>query len=122
MTPQPWAETDFRVVIGSTGIDYDPNKEMINRKKHGYSLESAVYLLQRYVFLVPSHLFMTTDPFEESGEIRHNHMTQDENGHVLLFVTTMRPGETVRVISLRRAYGAEEELYVTNAKALGYMP
>lgn len=122
MTPQPWAETDFRVVIGSTGIDYDPNKEMINRKKHGYSLESAVHLLQRLVFPVPSPLFMTTDPFEENGEIRHNHMTLDDDGHVLLFVTTMRPGETVRAISLRRAYGTEEELYVTNARALGHMP
>ena len=39
MTSQPWNQTDFRVVIGSTGIGYDPNKEEINRKKHGYSLQ-----------------------------------------------------------------------------------
>jgi uncharacterized DUF497 family protein len=121
MTQQPWAETDFRVVIGSTGIDYDPNKEEANRKKHGYSFESAVYLLQRLVLPIPSPLFMTTEPFEENGEIRHNHMTLDDNGHLLFFVTTMRPGETVRVISLRRANGAEEVLYRANAKALGYI-
>ncbi|MBT9611741.1 MAG: BrnT family toxin [Burkholderiales bacterium] len=117
----PWAETDFRVVIGSTGIAYDPNKEEINRTKHGYSLESAVHLLQRLVFPVPSPLFMTTEPFEENGEVRHNHMTLDD-GHVLFFVTTMRPGETVRVISLRRASDTEKELYLANAKALGYIP
>jgi uncharacterized DUF497 family protein len=122
MTPQPWSETDFRAVIGSTGIGYDPNKEEINRKKHKYSLESAVHLLQRLVLPIPGPLFMTSEPFEENGEIRHNHMTLDDNGHVLFFVTTMRPSETVRVISLRRASNAEEELYVASAKAQGYMP
>ena len=120
MTQQPWAETDFRVVIGSTGIDYDPKKEQVNRKKHGYSFESAVYLLERLVLPIPSPLFMTTEPFEENGEIRHNHMTVDDNGNLLFFVTTMRPGETVRVMSLRRASGTEEEVYLTNAKARGY--
>ncbi|MDR3390772.1 MAG: BrnT family toxin [Sulfuriferula sp.] len=120
MTQQPWVETDFRVVIGSTGIDYDLNKEEANRKKHGYSLESAVYLLQRLVLPIPSPLFMTTEPFEENGEIRHNHMMLDNNGHLLFFVTTMRPDETVRVISFRRASDTEEELYRANAKALGY--
>lgn len=122
MTQQPWIETDFRIVIGSTGIGYDPNKEEINRRKHGYSFESAVYLLQRLVLPIPSPLFMTTEPFEENGEIRHNHMTLDDNGHVLFFVTTMRADETVRVISLRRASGTEEELYFANARTLGYMP
>ncbi len=120
MTSPPWTETDFRVVIGSTCIDYDPNKEESNRKKHGYSLESAVHFLQRLVLPISSPLFMTTDPFEENGEIRHNHMTLDDQGHVVLFVTTMRPGETVRVISVRRASETEKELYVANAKALGY--
>jgi uncharacterized DUF497 family protein len=117
MTSQPWAKTDFRVVIGSTCIDYDPNKEQINRENHHYSLESAVYLLQRLALPIPSPLFMTTGPFEEKGEIRHNHMTLDDNGHVLFFVTTMRPGETVRVISLRRASDAEESLYVMSTTA-----
>ena len=120
MNSPPWCATDFRVVIGNTRIDYDPNKEEINRKKNGYSLESAVYLLQRAVLPIPSPLFMTTDPFEENGETRHNHMTLDDEGHVVLMVTTMRPGETVRVISFRRAGEAEEELYRANAKALGF--
>ena len=63
---------------------------------------------------------MTTDPFLEKNEIRHNHMTLDDDGHVVFFVTTMRSNETVRVISLRKASDTERELYVANAKALVY--
>ncbi|MBU2858863.1 BrnT family toxin [Acidithiobacillus ferrooxidans] len=112
MTSQQWAETDFRVVIGRTCIDYDQKKEQTNRNKHKYSLESAVYLLQRLILPIPSPLFITTAPFEEKGEVRHNHMTRDDNGQVLFFVTTMRPRETVRVISLRLASADEKSLYV----------
>lgn len=111
----PWAETDFRVVIGSTGIAYDPNKDEINRKKHGYSLESAVHLLKRLVLPGHGQLFITSDPFVENGEVRHNHMTLDD-GHLLFFVTTMRPAELVRVISLRRASDPEKEIYLAYAK------
>ena len=114
MTCPPWADSDFRIVIGSTGIDYDLNKEAINRQKHGYSLESAVYFLQRLALPIPSPLFMTTEPFEEKGEVRYNHMTTDNDGHVVFFVTTMRPGETVRVISLRRASDEEKGRYLAH--------
>jgi hypothetical protein len=34
-------EHAFRIVIGSTKIEYNENKELQNRAKHGYSLESA---------------------------------------------------------------------------------
>jgi uncharacterized DUF497 family protein len=64
---------------------------------------------------------MTTDPFVENSEVRHNHMTLDDEGHVVFFVTTMRSGETVRVISLRRADETEEALYLAKAKELGYV-
>jgi len=116
----PWTETDFRVVIGRTRIEYDSTKEESNRKRHGYSLESAVHFLERLILPIPAPLFMTTDPFREKDEIRHNHMTLDDEGHVVFFVTTMRPDETVRVISLRRASDAERELYTAHAKAMGY--
>ena len=88
-----WAETDFRVVIGNTSIDYDGTKEEINRRKHGYSLESAAYLLRRLVLPIPSPFFITTDPFEENGEIRHNHMTLDDEGNIVFFATTMYPAK-----------------------------
>lgn len=35
MNLPPWNIEDFRLVIGSTQVDYDPNKENINRTKHG---------------------------------------------------------------------------------------
>ncbi len=116
----PWAEADFRVVFGSTRVEYDPVKDDANRKKHKYSLESAVHYLQRWLLPIPSPLFMTSDPFRENGEIRHNHMTLDEDGQVVYFVTTMRPNESVRVISLRSASGAERARYMAEAKAQGY--
>jgi uncharacterized DUF497 family protein len=111
----PWSKTDFRVIIGKTRIDYDPTKESINRKKHGYSLESATYLLERLILPVPSPLFITTDSFEYRGEIRHNHMTLDDEKHLVFFATTMRNDEVVRVISLRRASDKEEKIYRAEA-------
>ena len=34
---------EFRLILGRTRIEYDDNKETSNRRKHGYSLESAVH-------------------------------------------------------------------------------
>lgn len=101
---------EFRVVFGRTRIDYDPNKEEANRKKHGYSLESAVYMLER--LLLPSENprpHAVSDAFLENGEVRHMHMCVDDSGNVVLMVTTMRPNEIVRVISFRKAHADERE-------------
>ena len=104
--------TDFRLVFGTSRIDYDPNKETINREKHGYSLESAVYLLERCLLPISANpKFITSEPFTEGGEIRHQHMGVDDAGNVVFMVTTMRPDETVRVISFRRANIEERELF-----------
>ena len=70
---------DFRLVVGRTKVDYDRAKEDENRKKHGYSLESAVYLLERDILPINSKPFITSDPFKESGEVRHMHMGVDDN-------------------------------------------
>jgi uncharacterized DUF497 family protein len=47
----------------------------------------------------------------ENGEVRHMHMGVDDGGKVVLMVTTMRPNETVRVISYRRASDVERESF-----------
>ena len=39
------------------------------------------------------------------------HMGLDDSGHVVLFVTTMRDDETVRIISFRRATETERETF-----------
>lgn len=103
------ADWEFRVVFGRTKIEYDPDKEQINRAKHGYSLESAVFLLERFVFPFgsKSRPHATSDGFLEGGEVRHMHLSVDDAGKVVLMVTTMRPDETVRIISFRRADPAE---------------
>lgn len=107
----PWKETDFRLIIGRTKIDYDWGKEEINRKKHGYSLESAVVFLEQTLLFSPSPPLITSDPIEVKGEVRHQHMVLDHDGKVVFFVTTMRPKETVRLISFRRATAEEKMIY-----------
>lgn len=62
-------ESDFRLVFGNSHIDYDHAKEDINRKKHEYSLESAVYLLERWMLPIPSAPFITSDPININGEV-----------------------------------------------------
>ena len=108
---------EFRLAFGRTKIDYDPDKEGINRDNHGYSLESAVHLLERLslepIVLPPCKQtpYAIPDAFEERGEVRHNHMSIDDCGYVVLMVTTMRTDETVRVISFRRAHEKEREKF-----------
>ena len=111
MSAAPWSETDFRVIIGSTRIDFDPEKEDANREKHKYSLLSAVHFLRRLILPITQPPFITRDADDTNGEVRHEHMTVDSDGHVVFFVTTMRPNETVRVISLRQASPLERAVF-----------
>ena len=110
-----WKDTDFRGIIGKTGIEYDQTKEDANQSKHGYSLKLAEDLINRWIFPTPSPLFITLEPFEKNGEIRHNHMTLDCEKKLVFIVTTMRADEKVRIISLRRASDAEEKIYRAEA-------
>jgi len=103
-------EWEFRVVVGRTRIDYDENKDASNRQKHGYSLADAVPLLETMLFGFGTPC-MTTDGFMEGEEVRHMHMGVDHSGKVVLMVTTMRPEETVRVISFRRASHKERDQF-----------
>ena len=102
------SEYEFRLIFGRTRIEYDESKEMANRKNHGYSLESAVHYFEKLLLPTgPSSPFMTSDAFLENGEVRHMHMGLDDSGKIVLFVTTMRDEETVRIISFRRAKESE---------------
>ncbi|MFA6271296.1 MAG: BrnT family toxin, partial [Candidatus Paceibacterota bacterium] len=98
---------------GRTEIEYDSAKELLNRRKHGYSLESATYLLQRVLLPIGKrYAFFTSEPRETNGEIRHNHLTIDDDGTMVMLVTTMRPNEKVRVISMRKANPKERLIYI----------
>ncbi|WP_082820129.1 BrnT family toxin [Desulfuromonas sp. DDH964] len=101
-------EYEFRLIFGRTRIEYDQDKELVNRQNHGYSLESAVHYFENLLLPAgPSSPFMTSDAFLENDEVRHMHMGLDDSGKIVLFVTTMRDDETVRIISFRRANEAE---------------
>lgn len=108
-----WEDYDFRVIIGRTGVVYDREKEDTNRKKHGYSLLSAVHFLERLLlpFSKPS-AFFTSEIYERNGEIRNNHLTLDDEKILVFMVTAMRPDEKVRVIFLRKANTKEKEIYI----------
>jgi len=111
-------DEDFRIVFGSTKIDYAPDKDESNRTKHGYALESGVDFLSRTVQPVSPSPMMTRKKVienEEHGdEVRHNHLCYDDHKNVVFMVTTMRPDETVRVISVRPANKKERELFHAN--------
>lgn len=103
---------EFRVVFGRTKIEYGPEKEYENRKNHGYSLESAMQLLERLALPLNNQLpHAVSDAFFEKGEVRHMHMSVDDCGDVVLMVTTMRSDETVRVLSFRRAHEDERQKF-----------
>ncbi len=104
-------DTDFRAVFGVTKIDYDLSKEDLNRKKHGYSLESAADLLERWISPVQSTPFIIHTPIYKNGEIRHKHIGVDDNGDIVFMVTTMREDETVRIISFRKAHDNERDIF-----------
>lgn len=110
-------ETQFRLVIGMSKIDYDKNKETTNRKKHGYSLESGVHLLERLLLPIPSPPFIYKRVTNER-EVRYQWMGVDDEGFVVFMVITMRPDETVRIISFRRASNEERQFF---CKKTGYI-
>lgn len=114
-------QSDFRLVLGRSSIDYDSDKEDINRKKHGYSLESAIDLLNRLLLPIPTPPFIVSEPLYVGDEIRHQHIGIDDAGNVVFMVTTMRPDEVIRVISFRQASKKEREIFyllTTNDKHL----
>ncbi len=110
-------ETDFRLVIGRSQIDYDTSKEETNLKTHGRSLKESLPILQDGILPISSKPFISHEPTERNGEIRHQHMGLDNKGKIVFFVTTMRPDETVRIISFRRASKKERRIFT---KITGY--
>lgn len=96
-------QPDFRVVFGGTRIDFDPDKEDYNRKEHEYSLQSAVDLFERWILPIPSTPFITSDPVERNGEIRHQHIGVDDSENTVFIVTTMRAKEIVRVSIIQKS-------------------
>jgi len=85
-------------------IEYDPDKDAINRDKHGISLADAVHFNWGTAF------FWADDRFDY-GEVRMCAL-----GYVrsrLHFVVFVNRGQVRRIISLRRANPREEKRYAS---------
>jgi uncharacterized DUF497 family protein len=77
-------------VIGRSKIDYDPNKEEENLRRHKRSLQDALPILEKVILPINSKPFLTKGLFERSGEVRHKRMGVDKNDQIVFFVATMR--------------------------------
>ncbi|MHC4807983.1 MAG: hypothetical protein ACYTBX_17220 [Planctomycetota bacterium] len=84
-------ETDFRLVVGRSQIDYNPNKEEENLRRHKRSLQDALPILEKVILPINSKPFLTKGPFERNGKVRHKRIGVDKNSQIVFFVTTMRP-------------------------------
>lgn len=93
-------------------IVFDEIKEEKNRKNHKYSLSCAADIFEEILLLQPNKMIIS-DPFEEKGEIRHMHLAEYQN-RIVLFVTTMRDDETIRIISMHDADEKYQEIYRQN--------
>jgi len=106
-------ETDFRLVIGSTKVEYDPAKNESNMLKHGYSFDEAIDIFNRIIFpfVTPPPRFIVKDSIEKNKELRSNILTLAKQGKVILIALTMRPNESARIISLRAASSRERQIF-----------
>jgi uncharacterized DUF497 family protein len=83
-------------------FEWDPEKALINQKKHGVSFAEAVTALEDDYAL--------TKEDEYPSERRFVTLGKDSTGKLLVVVYTYR-GETIRVISARRATSQERKYY-----------
>lgn len=90
------------MVIEGMRIDWDDNKNIINKKKHGISFETAAY-----VFLDEDRLedFDLTHSSDEPRFITIGRV------HGIIFVVYIQRGDTSRLISARTATPAERRAY-----------
>jgi len=94
-------------------FEWDPNKELINIKKHGISFEQAAY-----VFADQFSLSMFDDEHSDQEE-RWVILGKSNNEMILLVVHTFRNREneeTVRIISARKATKNEKRVYRQRCK------
>ena len=83
-------------------IEFDPDKDAINRQKHGLSLEAATQMDIDSASVIPDERFAYGEArFRAYGWIK---------GRLHMLAFTMR-GDVLRAISLRKANAREVERY-----------
>lgn len=105
-------ESDFRLVFGSSHIEYDPKKNESNKSKHRYSFDEAIDIFNSIIWPhLPSPPFTVKDSIDVNGEMRSNILTVDSDNNVIFIAITMRPNEAIRIISMRPASSNEKAIF-----------
>jgi uncharacterized DUF497 family protein len=84
-------------------IEFDPKKAKENLRKHHVNLADAEQVLR-------DPMALTIEDPESEGEQRFITLGMDTTGKILVVVYTYR-GESIRLISARKASKAEMEMY-----------
>ena len=84
-------------------VEWDPAKARSNRKKHGVGFSEAAVALE-------DELALTIEDTSSRGEQRFVTLCCDPHERVIVVVFTLR-GDTVRIISARKATGRERKAY-----------
>jgi uncharacterized DUF497 family protein len=93
---------NFTVELVKMKIEFDPDKDALNREKHGMSLEVAAEM-----DLLQSHI--AEDPRDYEGEVRF--IAYGRIGERLHAMWFTRRGPIVRVIGIRKANPRERKRY-----------
>jgi uncharacterized protein len=94
--------TSVHILSGVT-VEWDPAKALSNREKHGVDFADAAVALE-------DELALTIEDTRSEGEQRFVTVCLDPHGRVIVVVFTLR-GDTVRIISARKATGRERKAY-----------
>ena len=85
-------------------IEYDPQKDKANLKKHGVSFEEAVTALYDPLALVQEDV-------DSAGENRWVFIGLSQELNLLTVIYNLRNEEVIRIISARKATRSEAKYY-----------
>ena len=91
-------------------FEWDEAKNQANIRKHGIDFRDAAY-----VFSDPSALNIPDEEHSDNEE-RWVLLGKNQNERILLVVHTYRQGESIRLISARKATPSEQATYLKRAR------
>ncbi|WP_242839069.1 BrnT family toxin [Butyrivibrio sp. MC2021] len=95
----------YNMCIEGLYFEWDENKNLINKEKHGVSFEEA-----RTVFYDENAL-LEFDDLHSGAEDRFRILGRSNNGNILLVVHCIRSESLIRIISSRKATSNEKRGY-----------
>jgi uncharacterized DUF497 family protein len=104
------SDNEICFILGRTKVDFDPNKDDINRKKHKYSLDCAVDVITNILTFHKGALYRE---YEKNNERRFDMLAEYE-GNIVHVTATMRKRHVVRAISMRLASHEERDFFGKN--------